>query len=180
MLLIPGLEAKAARIHSTSLSHAEQHDDALWANYLAAGTHEWLTHAHPPVTASLEAAVWKSLANGTSAANPMVQFLLWRQSLDPARFDFWHPRLAIAFAKLKTPSISSTTVVTPTTVTPNVGTSTQQVVPNIPPEAQLVPPVPEPGTLWFAAAGVAWACWTGRKLRATRKPAPNASVSTTI
>jgi hypothetical protein len=162
-LLLPNFQADAGHI-----SKAEVHDDQLWTRYLAEGTQEWMTHAHPPVTPSLEAAVWRSLDDGTAAANPMVEFLLWRQSLDPARFDFYHPRLAIAFKNLKSPTVSpTTTTTTSTTPTTSTATTVPETFPNLQPEAQLVPTVPEPATLWVAVAMLSWAAWITRKRRAT-------------
>jgi hypothetical protein len=161
-VMVPSFRAEAARIDTTALSRTEAHDDALWANYLAEGTHEWLTHAHPPVTPSLEASVWRSLARGTASDNAMVQFLLWRQSLDPSRFDFYHPRLAVAFAKLKSPTVSPGTVSTPTTLPATV---VPPEVPNITPEAQVLPQVPEPSGLWIALGMLAGGAWLGGKAR---------------
>jgi hypothetical protein len=169
--MLPSSGANAAHIHTPALSRTESHDDALWATYLSEGTREWLTHAHPPVTPSLEAAVWRSLAKGTASENPMVEFLLWRQSLDPARFDFYHPRLAIAFKKLEAPKVG-TAATTPTTATaastpttPTTPTDPPPVVPDVQPEAQLVPTVPEPGSLWVGLGLISWACWKARKDR---------------
>ena len=94
-----------------------------------------------------------------SLANPMIDYLLWRQSLNPVRFTANHPNLSPALSQLLTSSPQLPANVPPPTFTPvpqvqPVTTSPQVVSPplihpfaagNLPgghPRAQLDPPGP--------------------------------------
>ena len=59
-----------------------------------AGPSVWSHIVHPRVTAAVEHAIWKAIRTDPGESAPWVQFLLWKQSLDPARFAHYHPKLA--------------------------------------------------------------------------------------
>src|SRR5262249_23673616 len=100
--------------------------------------------------------------------DPMVNFLLWKQALDPPRFNHYHPTLAPVLHHIrKMRSLSSTPVshVGPTTAgsgsAPGTGTSTTPATPGTSPttsQDNLIPPpaVPERGWLLLAAGMTAW------------------------
>ena len=68
--------------------------------YLLAGPTMWTEVEHPPVTAAVESAIWKSVRTDPGGTDPMVNFLLWKQSLDPTRFAHYHPKLAPVLHKI--------------------------------------------------------------------------------
>ena len=58
--------------------------------------------AHPALTQAIEAAMWKSIRSDPPPnTSPVVKFFLYKQSVDPARFDHYHPRVAAALAKIE-------------------------------------------------------------------------------
>lgn len=99
---------------------------------------------HPNVPDSLR----REVAAGKLPDTPFVNYLRWRQSLDAARFDHYHPRVAMLLAEQSlTPPASSV----PATAPPQSQTSTPGAPgspPVIPPEGQTI--VPEPGTFSIA------------------------------
>ena len=108
----------------------------------------WQWPEHPHVPTALRIAV----DHGFLPQTPFTNYLKWRQSLDPARFDYYHPRVAylLSLENVSTPAIVSTPVVPPV-VQPQAQTITPP--PLLPPQAQTV--VPEPGSLSVALAMIA-------------------------
>ena len=146
--------------HSHHLSETARLDAQLghsWAAYLMAGPSVWSKVIHPEVTPDLRTAIWKALGSTDAAANPMVEFLLWKQSLDPARFARYHPHVAPILNRISTASLGSqtTTPSTPTTTSTTPVTEPQT----------LTPTVPEPGP-WLLALGMTgWGLWWRRRPR---------------
>jgi hypothetical protein len=64
-----------------------------WELFLAGGTHVWLTAHNPPVTLPVHEALAEVLESPTAAANPLIEYMIWRRGLDPERFDHYHPCL---------------------------------------------------------------------------------------
>lgn len=124
------------------------------------GQSVWATHPHPIYDFAVREQIWKIIDTDPGGTNPMIEFLLWKQSLDPVRFDHYHPKIGPAIDRLvarapKTP----TQAVNPTTV--STGTST-------PSEGQqLTGPVatPEPST-WIMTIGLAGWALSRRRRRA--------------
>ena len=57
------------------------------------GPSVWSSVAHPALTPAIEAEMWKSIRNDPPPdTSAVVQFFLYRQSMDPTRFDHYHPR----------------------------------------------------------------------------------------
>ncbi len=155
---------EAAPIRKDHLS-GETHEAALsiahhnWAAYLAGGPSVWAHVVHPPVTQAVESAIWKAIRTDPGETSPWIQFLVYKQELDPARFARFHPKLAPALARLSAPKTGPQAVSPPPTSPPAGGTS--------PPLTQgqgiTAPTVPEP-TTWLLALGMAgWAAWWRRR-----------------
>ena len=80
--------------------NVHHHDDApsrsgglqAWSRYLMART-ECLDGGRPSaLNPDIEASMWKSIRSDPPPdTSPVVNFFLWKQSLDPARFDHYHP-----------------------------------------------------------------------------------------
>ena len=83
--------------------------------------------------------------------SPLVENMIFKQSLDPARFDHYHPRLARALAKIEAQLISPATTTPTTSVAP---TEPQQISPE---------PVPEPATLLLTIGMASYALWRRRR-----------------
>jgi hypothetical protein len=167
VLLIAGCEiwaghqAAASPIkHSHPLTATQRLDAEVghsWAAYLMAGPSVWSTVIHPAVTPDLRSSIWKALGSEDAAANPMVDFLLWKQSLDPARFARYHPHVAPILTRISTASLGSQTT-TPST------SSSGGTTPITQPQT-LTPSVPEPGP-WLLALGMScWGLWWRRRPR---------------
>jgi hypothetical protein len=164
----------AGMAHASSMTSL-----AVWDRYLEGGPSLWARVAPPDITNNIHVVMWEGLRGADPAANPDVQYLLWRQSLDPPRFDHYHPRVAAALQSLlpaatsaPSPSASpapeaeqaggpppATTGSTPPPVTPPPATGPESLTP---PPSDSPPPaaIPEPETLPMAliliAAGLWW------------------------
>jgi len=124
-----------------------------WPEYLLGGPSVWSSVIHPRVTPGVEAAIWKAIRTDPGETSPFIQFLLYKQSLDPARFAFYHPKLSPALDRLSA-SPTAAQVLTPSSSTTPTGGTTSP-----PTEAQQIP---EPAT-WLLAVGMAgWAAWRHR------------------
>ncbi len=88
----------------------------------------------------------------------MIEFLLWKQSLDPVRFDRFHPKIGPAIDKLVKTTPTPSNVLSPPTTTPSSPP---------PSEGQVLAPsaaTPEPST-WLVAMGMTgWALWRRRRM----------------
>jgi PEP-CTERM motif len=168
-ILLSGSRAGAAPIRHEDLSSADATAFKEWSRYLLAGPSVWQEVLHPPVTPAVRSAIWESVRTDPGGADPMVHYLLWKQSLDPTRFAFYHPKLAPALDKiiramptapqqLIPPSVTSSSG-TPSTTTNETPTSS-----SIPSEQGLnPPPAPEPSTLLLALGMAGWGIWRSRR-----------------
>ncbi|WP_157579420.1 PEP-CTERM sorting domain-containing protein [Singulisphaera acidiphila] len=95
----------------------------------------------------------RALQSADPRSTPWVQYLLWRQGLNVARFNFYHPGLGPALEELPPPK-------TPPTTPPPAGGEVDPPTPK--------PPVPEPSSFLVAlgmlGAGIWW------RSRASRSP----------
>lgn len=64
------------------------------------GPSVWATVPHPPVTPAIEQEIWQDIKTDPGGSDLMIQYLLWKQSLDPTRFAYYHPKLAPALTKV--------------------------------------------------------------------------------
>jgi hypothetical protein len=121
---------------------------AAWNLFLSTGPEVWATSQSPAFTISVRRSIFQIL-NGdpaTIAANPMVDYLIWRRDLNPFRFDRYHPYLGQRLAPL--------TLDPPTSVP-----VAPEVEPPITPLAPLEvtpPSVPEPSSLILIGLVSAW------------------------
>lgn len=129
-----------------------------WSQYLLAGPSAWAKVEHPPVTAAVRSAIWTSVKTDPGGTDPMVSFLLWKQSIDPTRFAYYHPKLAPALHRIALSRTSPTLVPTvgPSTSSSGGGTPATSTPPTSSPQNLLPPAAPEPSTLLIAAGMTAW------------------------
>jgi hypothetical protein len=136
--------------HSVSASsvHSRSSDLSSWANYVLAGPSVWSTVHAPPVTLSVRETMAQALESPDPTSNPYVDYLIWRRSLDPSRFDDWHPVIGPMLQQLITSTPSSSLALS----TPQAGQSVRTQPQPLPssgtvPGSSLVPgsnPVPGP------------------------------------
>ncbi len=103
-------------------------------------------------------AVWKAIKTDPGGTAPIIDYLLWKQSLDPTRFDRFHPKIGPAIDKLVKPT--PTQVLSP----PPPSTPTS---PSSPSEGQVLSPgtqTPEPSTWLVAISMAGWALWRRRRV----------------
>src|ERR1700678_94000 len=82
--------------HADKDSAAEGIANPSWSQYLIGGPSVWSSVAHPALTPAIEAEMWKSIRSDPPPdTSAVVQFFLYRQSLDPTRFDHYHPHVAV-------------------------------------------------------------------------------------
>jgi hypothetical protein len=171
--------AQAAAAKRFVLTPQEARLFEVWSNYLAKGPQTWSTTHAPAFTPAIKTTIWQVLKTDTQAQqlqNPMIDYLLWRRSLNPVRFTANHPNLSPALAQLlNTPQLPPN--VPPPTYAPVPQTSSlpQGITPPdplIPPATQSVAPqnvappaVPEPGSLILAAGLIGWGLWWRRRLQ---------------
>src|ERR1700691_736440 len=98
VLTLVGVAALLAnRAEASAIVHSEKIDKAeagkSWSEYLLGGPAVWDTVPHPPVTEAVRREIWKALKTDPGGTAPIIQFLLNKQSIDPARFDHYHPNL---------------------------------------------------------------------------------------
>jgi hypothetical protein len=151
---------KAHRDHEAAIL-AVRTEHGSWSAYLLAGPKLWSTQIHPRVTADVRTSIWHALGSDAPESTPWVRFLLWKQSLDPARFARNHPHVApvlnriSATKNLITPVTQSDTTTPPSTTTPLTQPQT------------LTPAMPEPRP-WLLALGMTgWGLWWRRRGRKT-------------
>jgi hypothetical protein len=128
-----------------------------WSAYLLAGPKMWSSVIHPSVTPDVRADIWRALRSDAPESTAWVQFLLWKQSLDPERFARNHPRVAPILDRISSASLGSQTITPTTTTSPDTTPLTQS--------QSLTPSVPEPGP-WLLALGMtSWGLWWRRRSR---------------
>jgi hypothetical protein len=175
----PG-SANAAAVKKHLITPANERVFVAWTNFLSAGPQLWSTKHAPAFTPAIQSTIWQILktdTQGQSLANPMIDYLLWRRSLNPKRFTANHTRLSPALAQLLsapstpagvppptfTPAPQATT---PTATTP-IATAPQTVSdpPLVPPVAQVAPvAVPEPGSYLIAVVMIGCGLWCRRRM----------------
>ncbi|MGB0068273.1 MAG: hypothetical protein WBQ11_09515, partial [Isosphaeraceae bacterium] len=94
---------QAATTKKLVLTPSDAQTFEAWTNFLAGGTQTWSTTHAPAFTPAIKSTIWRVLKTDTEAqsiANPMIDYLEWRRSLDPTRFTDNHPNLSPALAQL--------------------------------------------------------------------------------
>ncbi len=158
IVILAALQARPACASPIRIRASEARIENEWASFLAGGSRLWASVHAPPITLGIRLAMFQSLSGSSSQANPFVQYLVWRHNLDPARFNFWHPRMGPIIERLPAPTVAPQTLTNP-------GSTTPPVLP--PPQPTIIPPpVPEPGSLAIAAVLIgAGVCWKRRPVR---------------
>ena len=157
VVFVSWLEPKAveaAAIKKLALTPANAKVFVTWTNFLAKGETTWSHQAAPSFTPTIRSTIWQVLktdTQGQSLANPMIDYLLWRRSLDPQRFLSYHPNLSPALAQLLSapalPVTPPTPTATPTAVSPQTVSGPPAPIAS---SSTLPPAVPEPGSLLLA------------------------------
>jgi hypothetical protein len=131
-----------------------------WSVYLMSGPSVWSHVIHPRVTPAVESAIWKAIRTDPGETSPWIQFMLYKQSLNPTRFAHFHPKLSPALDQLSASPIGAQ-VLTPESSTSTSTTTTPNSGPTSPlTEGQ---EIPEPAT-WLVALGMAgWGAWWRRR-----------------
>jgi hypothetical protein len=170
--------AQAAAVKKLVLTPAQERVFVVWTHYLSAGPETWAkTHA-PPFTPAIRTTIWDVLKTETQAqslANPMIDYLLWRRSLNPRRFAANHPSLSPALAQLlSTPSLPAGVPPPTFTPVPQSAVSPQTVTPPplVNPSPQTISPsaIPEPRS-WILAVGMTGlALWWRRRSSGRGQP----------
>jgi hypothetical protein len=152
--LAGSVRVDAAAIHSNhEKALVNPADYRTWSEYITGGPNVWSHVAHPALNQEIEAAMWKNIRSDPPPdTSALVNYFLYKQSLDPARFDHYHPRLARALAKIEAqlvnPTTSPTTSTQPQTITPPSSSS-----------------VPEPSTVFLTLGMASYAIWWRRRAR---------------
>jgi hypothetical protein len=166
-ILLSGFRADAAAIRHEDVSSSGATVFKEWSRYLEAGPSVWLRVLHPPVSPAIRSSIWEAVKTDPGGTEPMVAYLLWKQSLDPTRFAHYHPKLAPALEKIlkATPSapvapqeLNPTSTATPSTSTTSTPITSEQGI--NPPEPT---PAPEPSTILVALGLAGWSVWQGRR-----------------
>jgi hypothetical protein len=162
-----------------------------WNTFLHGGPTHW-ARVEPP---TIGAEIHRLMNHGLKSANPTsdlnVEYLMWRRSLDPPRFDSFHPRVGRALQSMLTPTsvIPSTNPggtpqaeqigppppSTPSSSTGHVTSPSSSTPQNVtpPPSSSPAPEaIPEPETVTIAltliGSGLCWRYFAGRSANSTR------------
>lgn len=158
--------AEASPIRQYRLSARSTADLRTWSSFLAGGAQVWASRGAPRITAAVRVAMAQALGSANPRTSPWVQYLLWRQNLNPIRFNRWHPQMAPYLSNL--PPIKN---VCPCACTPpkTIKPQQQHTPGKTPRPGEISPPgpsVPEPNTLLISLAligsGCLWRYRTGR------------------
>lgn len=163
----PALASRASRVSNPLGGPAVP---PVWRAFLDKGPDGWTAYQSPALAPLTRLAVWKMLeaASTSTTLDPMLEYLMWRRDLNPARFDRNHPYLGPRLGQLlKPPPLPPPTVVPPD-VPPPITPPPSLVVPE--------PQVPEPGGWIIAALASAWGFWRRRRSRAVPAKRDEASV----
>ena len=151
LLTLPGPSASAGPIRAYRV-HAERTGPALgpaWGRFLADGPGLWSV-AHAP---RFPSGIHLASVSGRLVETPFVDYLLWRRSLDPARFDHFHPFVGPRLAALDS-NLSAASIPT---------IQSQSLVP--PPPLKVSPETitPEPGSLAISVGLLGAGAWWRRR-----------------
>lgn len=163
-MLLAGAGADAAAIHRAAtrgpeMTAADVVSFKEWSKYLLEGPSVWTQVLHPPVTPAVRSAIWESVKTDPGGTDPMVDYLLWKQSLDPTRFALYHPKLAPALHKIEL-ARSSPTLVSQAAPPTTTGSSAAPTSPTVAPQNLVPSAAPEPSMMLLAACMTAWSVRT--------------------
>ena len=129
-----------------------------WSEYLTGGAERLVDDRSSAGDTGGRSGDLEGIRTDPARNEPVVQFFLYKQSLDPTRFDHYHPKVSKALTRLSasTPPIN---FVSPPATTPGDSTSSP------PTQRQSITPIPEPGTLLLAVGFLGWGVWRFRRPR---------------
>ncbi len=144
-----------------------------WENYISHGPAYWLGVHAPTITRAVAAWMYSTVREADPFSDPMTDYLYWRWSLDPARFDHYHPWLGPALGGLTPPSSSpspstgpAAQTIQPENTIPPPSSTSGSGSPTANPPSDVPPAIPEPGMFWIALSMLATAAWGRRQRRA--------------
>ena len=167
-MVLSGVRADGAAIRHEDLSSADATAMAEWSRYLKAGPSAWKDVLHPPVTPMVTSIIWHDIKTDPGGVDPMVAYLLWKQSIDPTRFAHYHPNLAPALDRIRA-STPSTSLAPqglnppPTETSSPPSTSMTTSTPTTGEQGINPPAAPEPSTLLMVLGMAGWGIWQGRR-----------------
>jgi hypothetical protein len=122
---LSGTTAGASPIKHHRVSSAKVvHPETAWERFLAGGPAHWAKSPSPTMGAGIHHLMHEALKSADPVAHANVEYLMWRRSLDPARFDSFHPRIGPTLQALLPTSGSSSPTVQPEQLLPTPTTST--------------------------------------------------------
>lgn len=171
-LAAPG-SARGATAKRYALTPQQARTFEVWSNYLAEGPEVWSSTRAPAFTPKVRATIWQILRTDSAEqqlTNPMINYLLWRQSLNPTRFTVNHPALSPALTQLlNTPLPTINPTPDPSTSAPQGVTPPAPLTPpsgqSVSPQGVNPPAVPEPGSLLLATGMIGWGLWWRRRMQ---------------
>lgn len=150
MTLAAGPQARAqAQINRQAIVNGML--ETRWQNYFAQALRQQRVHVQRPPNLFQ---MLRADENGLLPDTPLVEYLHWRRSLNPSRFDRYHPKLAPLLTRTMLTQLPPDTPTLPTLPAlpgdPD-GFDPTRPIPQV--------PIPEPGTLMIAlvlAGSFAW------------------------
>jgi len=100
-------EASPIRHHQISSESAPK--PSAWNEFLDGGPELWASAQPPTIGTEIHHIMNHALKSADPTANLNVEYLMWRQSLDPVRFDRYHPRVGRELRSMLTPTSVSPT-----------------------------------------------------------------------
>src|SRR5258708_6958684 len=94
--------AEASPIRKYQLTARATTDLRTWSSFLSGGVQLWARRSAPRITAAVRGAMAQALGSWNHSS-PWVQYLLWRQGLNPARFNRYHPQMVAYLNPLPPP-----------------------------------------------------------------------------
>src|SRR4051794_35553461 len=90
LAMVSARTAQANPIRHHQVSSRSTQELRAWNNFIAGGQSLWAGARTPKISDRIRALLVRSVQGADPSSDPNVQYLLWRQSLNPARFDHWH------------------------------------------------------------------------------------------
>jgi hypothetical protein len=137
-ILGPPIQAATIRARQQTDTPAPA-DFRAWVAYLAGGPQEWATVQRPRLTTGIRELMFQQLQQDPSTSNVWVDYLLWKQSLNPTRFDHWHPSFVPGLSQVVNPQAKQALPTPPPREPQVAGTPS--------PPVSIPPPVTTPPTI---------------------------------
>jgi hypothetical protein len=179
--------AQASPIRHHQISSVSTAELPAWHEFLESGPEHWSRVQSPKIGTEIHHIMNHALKSADPTSSLNVEYLMWRQSLDPARFDHYHPRVGRELKSMLTPTsvsptsnpggavepeqlIPPTTTSTPATPSSSTSASTlpsssatgpEEVSPTTGTSGTSPAPaaIPEPGTMTIALVLIGSGLW---------------------